>query len=81
MGAVYRGRSVGSTLTSSSPCLGLGGEGREGAEGVGVLIKNPQSRFVLVVLSNKSHRDGPLLFLMRFLPAPAPTRSRAMKER
>ena len=78
MGAVYRGRSVGSTLTSSSPCLGLGGEG---AEEEGVLIKNPQSYFLVVVLSNKPHSDGLPLFLMRFPPAPAPTRSRAMKER
>lgn len=55
--------------------------GGEGAEEEGVLIKNPQSYFVVVVLSNKPHRDGLLLFLKRFPPAPAPTRSWAMKAR
>uniref|UniRef100_A0A8C5TJD3 Caudal-like activation domain-containing protein n=1 Tax=Malurus cyaneus samueli TaxID=2593467 RepID=A0A8C5TJD3_9PASS len=46
----------------------------------GVLIKNPQRHFV-VVLSNKPHRDGLLLFLKGFPPAPSSTRSWAMKAR
>lgn len=69
MGAVYHGRSAGSFSQLSSVLWLWGGWG-EGAEEEGVLIKNPQSRFVAVVLSHKPHRDGLLLFVKRFHPVP-----------